>query len=85
MSPALRLQVLAARQRREAVRMQVDVVASALDSRLASIPIDCQHPEEARTDASTLTRPRRYWCRNCQSFNDAPLDEVPASPSGLRS
>jgi hypothetical protein len=84
MTPALRLQVLAARQQLEAVRMQVDVVAAALDGLLAAIPIDCQHPDDARVDASTLTKPRRYWCRNCQSFNDAPLDEVSASPSGLR-
>ena len=78
----LRLQLLAARQQIEAVRMQTDVVAAALDGMLAQLPVECLHPEDARVDASTLTR-RRFWCRQCQTFIDADA-EVGASPSGLR-
>jgi hypothetical protein len=78
----LRLQILAARQQLEAVRMQVDVVASALDGMLSQLPIDCPHPDDARVDAASLTHPKRFWCRQCQTFHDA--DEVGASPSGLR-
>ena len=82
---SLRLQVLAARQQVEAVRMTADVVAASLDAILAALPVDCTHPEDARLDAASLARPKRFWCRNCQTFIDAPLDEVGASPSGLRS
>jgi len=78
----LRLQILAARQQLEAVRMQTDVVASCLDGLLAQLPVECHHPEDARVDASTLTR-KRFWCRQCQSFIDADA-EVGAVPSGLR-
>jgi len=81
----LRLQILAARQQLEAVRMQADVVAACLDGLLAAVPAECAHPVDSRVDASTLTR-QRFWCRGCNQFVDGALDaEVPASPSGLRS
>lgn len=81
---SFRLQVLAARQQLEAVRMQTDVVAACIDGLLQALPVECPHPQDSRVDASSLTR-ARYWCRACNQFVDGALDaEGPASPSGLR-
>lgn len=79
----LRLQVLAVRRQLEAVRMQADVVAQLVDALLEQLPVECAHPEDARIDASTLTK-QRFWCRQCQQFIDGPMTPEAPSPSGLR-
>lgn len=74
---ALALAVLAAARSTTAQAAIVEATAARLVDELAQRPapesatldlLRCQHPDDARRDAGTMSAPRRFFCADCRAF-----------------
>jgi hypothetical protein len=57
-----------------ALQVQIDGLIRALEEPAPARPepgtAECPHPDESRVNASTMGRPRRFYCQACKQYID---------------